>query len=463
MSDSFEGLRRVPLFDGMTDEDLARICADTTDVTLEPGEVLFREGDHGDRAYVITAGEVEIVKSSARRDAILALRKPGEVIGEMALIEEEPRIAGARARTDVSMIAIPKHALDEVLETSPRAARALFDTFLARLRATNDQLRQSERMAQLGTLTAGVAHELNNPAAGVARAAEVLSAELGQLTELGAVGGAGNQHGAALARAVAGRTPPTDGLARSDLEAELEDWLDDHGVSDAWSLAGSLVDAGVTTSDLEGLAALGPADLAGAIRTLTLTTSLQRLAHEIVEGSSRLSTIVRGLKSYSYLDQSPIQDVDIHKGLEDTLAILAHKIRGIEVVRDWAVDLPTITALGTELNQVWTNLIDNASDALNESGVDHPTLTLRTSRERDAVVVEVSDNGAGIPEDIQDKIFDAFFTTKPPGEGTGLGLQISWRIVVLEHRGDLIVTSEPGNTTFRVTLPITSPAADDER
>jgi signal transduction histidine kinase len=458
VSDTFAGLRRVPLFDGLSDDDLARICADTEDVTLEAGEVLFNEGDHGDRAYVITSGTVEIVKSGARRDAILALRKPGEVIGEMALIEAEPRIATARARTDVEMIGIPKHSLDDVLATSPRAARALFDTFLARMRATNDQLRQNERMAQLGTLTAGVAHELNNPAAGVARAAEVLAEQLDQLAEL-VVGSDGDSPRAvAVELARANRKPPTDGLARSDLEAELEDWLDAHDVPDAWSLAGSLADLGISPDELDSLGDLSESELTDVVRTVSITSSLRRLAAEIAEGSSRISTIVRGLKSYSYLDQSPVQDVDVHKGLEDTLAILGHKTKSIRVHRDFEEGLPTITALGTELNQVWTNLIDNACDALAGQTKPEPTIVIRTGRTGDMIRVEVEDNGLGIPEEIQDRIFDAFFTTKPPGQGTGLGLQISWRIVVLEHGGELSFTSMRGETTFRVTLPIEPPA-----
>ena len=455
MSDAFAGLRKVPLFDGLSDDDLSRICADTKDVHLSPGDVLFNEGDPGDHAYVITTGEVEIVKSSARRQALLALRKAGEVIGEMALIEEEPRIAGARARTEVDLIAIPKHSLDDVLDTSPPAARALFNTFLDRLRATNDQLRQSERMAQLGTLTAGVAHELNNPAAGVARAAEVLAGELDDLTAL--VVGEGDHPAARLAAAVAERQAPEDSLGRSDLEAELEDWLDDHEVDEAWTLAADLADMGVAVADLELLEGLDAAELGTALRSVTITVSLRRLAEQIAEGSARISTIVRGLKSYSFLDQSPVQDVDVHKGIEDTLAILAHKTKNVTVVRDFEEGLPTITALGTELNQVWTNLIDNACDAVNEESRGDPRLTIRTGRVGDMIRVEFEDNGPGIPAENQDRIFDAFFTTKPPGQGTGLGLQISYRIVVLEHGGDLTVTSMPGETTFRVTLPIEPP------
>ncbi|MDX1659058.1 MAG: cyclic nucleotide-binding domain-containing protein [Nitriliruptorales bacterium] len=451
MADTFERLRSVALFDGLDDDDLERICRDVSEVHLESGEVLFHEGEWGDRAYVVTEGDVEILKASQRRQVLLAVRKAGEVIGEMALLQQEPRSATVRARTAVDLLTIPKEALDELLDASPRAARAIFETFLSRLKATNDQLKQSERMAQLGTLTAGVAHELNNPAAAVGRAADRLEDELASFTELVA-SSASSAHADLVGDAAA---PPTDPLARSDLESEVEDWLERHGIDEPWELAADLVDAGIDTATLDGLDTdRSGAELATTLRLAAAATALRRTAREIADGAGRISAIVRALKGYAYLDQAPVQDVDVRRGLEDTLVLLAHKTRHVRVVREFADDLPAITALGTELNQVWTNLIDNACDALQEVDDRVPTLTLR-ARERDAsVVVEVEDNGPGIPPEIQDQIFDAFFTTKAPGEGTGLGLQISYRIVVLEHGGDLTVDSEPGRTTFRVTLPI---------
>lgn len=455
MGDPVQRLRQVPLFDGMSDEDLQRICREVEEVHLDPGDMLFSEGDMGDCAYFITDGDVEILKATARRDTLLAVRHAGDVIGEMALLQEEPRNATARARTAVDVLSIPKAALDEVLDTSPVASRALFGTFLARLRATHDQLRQGERMTQLGTLTAGVAHELNNPAAAVGRAADRLGRELGDLVDLARIGTT-PARAAALELVDPRRQAPTNALARSDAEDAIEAWLDEHAVPEPWTLAAGLVDAGLEPADLDGLEAAATGEvLADALRVLTALTSLQHLAGEIGAGASRISSIVRALKSYSYLDQSPVQDVDVHRGLEDTLMLLANRTRDVTVVREFADDLPTITALGTELNQVWTNLVDNALDAL--EGVEDPTLTLRTRRDGDSVVVEVEDNGSGIAEQIQDRIFDAFFTTKPPGHGTGLGLQISYRIVVLEHRGDLVVESRPGRTVFRAVLPVRQP------
>ena len=447
-------LRIVPLFDGLSDDDLARICRDSRERTVAAGEVIFQEGETADGAYVITGGEVEIVKATHRREVLLAVRNAGDVIGEMALLQEEPRNATARARTTVELLTVPRASMDELLETSPTAARAVFRTFVDRMRATNDQVRQSERMAQLGTLTAGVAHELNNPAAAVARAASRIEEPLAALVEL-AAGTLHDDVGAVLLDLVdsPGRGP-TDALERNDAEVEVEDWLTEHEVDEAWELAPTLVDAGVTVDDLDALAN-GSVEL--PVRLLAAAASLRRIAEEIGEGTRRLSAIVRALKSYTHLDQSPVQDVDVHQGIEDTLVLLAHRTRGVEVVRDYGDDVPTIQALGTELNQVWTNLIDNACDAVADA--DDPRIVLRTRRDDDTVVVVVEDNGHGIPADVRGRIFDAFFTTKPPGQGTGLGLQISYRIVALEHRGDLTVESEPGHTVFRVTLPITTPTS----
>jgi len=464
MATAFERLRKVALFDGLSDDDLARICADVQDVTLAPGSVLFREGDPGDRAFVITDGEVEILKATDRREVLLAVRKAGDVIGEMALLEEEPRRATVRARTQTQLVAVPKAALDDLLDTSPAATRAVFGTFLARQRATNDQLKQSERMVQLGTLTAGVAHELNNPAAAVARAAQRLGEQLDVLSRLAAKPTDSTLRAVALALVDPTRTVASDALGRSDAESEVEDWLDDHGVPQPWELAADLVDAGLGVADLERLVTDGgePAGadaLADAVGLLVASTSLRRIAAQIADGATRISSIVRSLKSHAYLDQAPVQDVDVRRGLDDTLTLLGHKVRGIHVVREYDDDLPTITALGTELNQVWTNLIDNACDAMDGLTDRPPTLTVRAHAGDGVVAVEVQDNGPGMPPEVRERVFDAFFTTKPPGQGTGLGLQISHRIVVLEHRGDLVVESEPGRTTFRVTLPIAPPTA----
>ena len=457
----FERFRQVELFGGLSDDDLARICSQAKDVRLAPGEVLFREGDPGEAAFVVTSGQVEVVKSTERREVLLAVRGVDEVIGEMALLEEQPRSATVRARGSADLLSIPKAALDDLLATSPSAARAVFGPLLRRVRETNDQLRHQERMVQLGVMTAGVAHELNNPAAAVQRAAEHLGSELDRLTAAvsGALGGGAGPAVRELLDRVTGRpVAERSAVASSDAEGDIEDWLTDRGVGEAWTLAPKLVDAGIGLDDLDRLGA--DADLADAVRLLAPAAAVHRWTAEVAEGARRLSEIVRVLRSYSYLDRAPVQQVDVVQGIEDSLVLLGHAAKGVRVVRDFDPALPRIEALGGELNQVWTNLLHNAFDALD--GRPDPTLILRASRDGDdsdeRVVVEVEDNGAGIPPEAQRRVFDAFFTTKPPGKGTGLGLQISYRIVVLEHRGDLTLSSAPGRTVFRVTLPVRSPS-----
>ena len=461
---TYDDLRRVPLFSELPDADLDVICEQCCDARVDAGEVLFREGDEGDAAYVITGGSLEIVKETAERDVVLAVRKPGEVIGEMALLQDEPRMATARARDDVSLLLIPKPAMAHLLDTSPGAVRALFGIILERLRTTESQLRQSERMAQLGTLTAGVAHELNNPAAAVKRAADQLDDAVRAFGQ--AVASAAPHLDASHrdlldpgAGAPDADTGQLSALERSDLEADLEDALADAGVAEPWTVAADLADAGVDLADLERIVEATDPDGVGPVLTaLGAGRSVAGLLHAVGEGSDRLSSIVKALKSYSFLDQAPVQDVDVTEGIEDTLLILGAKLSGLRVERDYADDLTRIEAHGSELNQVWTNLLDNAADAIADrraaEGDDAAgTIAIRAANDEHGIVVEITDDGPGIaPENVQ-RIFDSFFTTKEPGKGTGLGLDISYRIVVTGHGGDLSVDSEPGRTTFRVELP----------
>lgn len=447
--------RRVPLFAGLSDDDLTRICSESTDVRLAPGEVLFREGEPGDHAFVVASGQVEVLKATDSRDALLAVRSEGDVIGEMALLEQAPRSATVRARSEADLVSIPRAALDDLLTTSPAASRAVFELLTRRVRETHDQVRHQQRMAQLGVMTAGVAHELNNPAAAVQRAAGQLADQVDRL--VAATGRAPDDPVMQLLGALAEREPRTlDALDASDEEVRVEDWLQSHGVSEAGQLAPDLVAAGVSVDDL---VALGE-DAVGGARLLAAAASLRQLAREVAVGSGRLSEVVGALRSFTFLDRGSLQEVDVRRGLEDTLSLLGRAAAGVRVVRELAPDLPVITAMGAELNQVWTNLVQNACHAL--AGASHPTLTLRAFEEGGGVVVEVEDDGPGIPAQLQERIFDAFVTTKAPGEGTGLGLQISYRIVVLEHGGELTVRSEPGRTTFRVWLPPYPPTATSD-
>jgi signal transduction histidine kinase len=327
-------------------------------------------------------------------------------------------------------------------------------------------LRQSEKMATLGTLTAGIAHELNNPAAATRRAAEQLREVSLRLEAAGqrlrAVSMTAAQQEAlralaARARERAGAPADLDALGRSDREAEVEQWLEARGLDDAWELAPALVGQGLEPAGLDRLAAdfQGEA-LSAALAWAASLFPVYTLLDEIGEGSSRISAIVGALKTYSYLGQAPVQAVDLREGLDNTLVILRGKLKaGISVHREYASDLPKVQGYGSELNQVWTNLIDNAADAMGGKG----RITIRTRRQDGWAVVEIEDDGPGIPEEIQPRIFDPFFTTKAPGAGTGLGLSTSYAIVTRKHGGQFRVESRPGRTLFTVRLPIQGPDA----
>lgn len=322
-------------------------------------------------------------------------------------------------------------------------------------------LRQSEKLATLGRLSAGMAHELNNPASAAQRGIGQLRQAMIQLQQghlqLDGLGVTEEQRLRLLALDQLAQTRASQplnlsSLIRSDREYELEAWLDEHNVDNGWELSPTLVSLGYETADLERLAqTFTAAKLPVVILWLNSVFTIYSLLQEIGEGTGRIVQIVNALKTYAYLDQAPIQTIDVHEGLENTLTMLQSKLPpGVTVFREYAPDLPPIQAYGSELNQVWTNMVDNAIQALNGEGL----LTLRTRHEGQEVIVEIEDSGPGIPAAIQGKIFDPFFTTRPPGAGTGLGLNICHNIVVHKHRGKIAVQSQPGHTCFRVSLPL---------
>ncbi len=458
---TIELLRQLPLFEGLTDEDLERLYNLADVVSLAAGDVLVEEGEHGDSMYIALTGMFEVSKRSGERDVVFAGCGPGDVIGEISLLENVPRTATVRAIQDASLLQISRDTFRQLLVRSPTASLSVLRTMTARVRNTEAALRQNEKMAALGTLSAGLAHELNNPAAAVQRSAGQLRESLAELQRLAASLGAMGLSPAAqeVINTVRHELPsraatPTrlDPLARSDHEGDVGDWLEAQGVDNVWDLAPAIVDLGWQRDHLVTMVAgFDTAEVPIFLSWLGMGCQVYTLLDVVSQGATRIAEIVKAVKAYSYLDQAPVQLVNVHEGLDNTLVILRHKLAGgINVVKTYAPDLPRIEAYAGELNQVWTNLIDNAVDAMDGQGQLH----LRTGVRDNGVVVEIGDTGPGIPPAVKGRIFDAFFTTKPIGVGTGLGLHITYNIIVHQHRGQIEVESMPGRTVFRVLLPV---------
>ncbi|MDR3577115.1 MAG: cyclic nucleotide-binding domain-containing protein [Anaerolineaceae bacterium] len=454
---SFTFLQKVPLFAGLPVPDLEKLCQQVEELSLPADKTLFNEGSLGQNAYVITQGQIEIYKTSDGKHIQIAVRLPGEIIGEMALLQEAPRSASARALSDCHLIVISHEQMDHLLDSSPSASRTMLSTITSRLRDTELMLRQSEKMAQLGTLMAGIAHELNNPAAAVNRGANQLKTALDGYQNLSAellLAGFSKTQMSDIdheIRQKAVQPVLMDSMTRNDREAELEEWLDNHGIENGWQLVPQLANLLDGSSSLDAFTSGYPEGSRGILlRWMAASYEAYTLLDEIGQGAGRISEIVKALKSYVYLDQAPLQEIDIHEGLENTLVILRYKIKqGVEVVRDYDPQLPRIMAYGSELNQVWTNILDNALDAMAGKG----RIKIRTAHQDAWVVVEIEDNGPGIPSSVKEKIFNPFFTTKPLGKGTGLGLNITYNIIQ-KHHGDIQVFSQTGRTVFEIRLPI---------
>jgi len=457
----YKFLKKVPLFADLADNDLKHLCKSVEEFRLLKGDSLFEEGSPGNRAFIIRDGEIEILKISRGKEVLLATRKSGEVIGEMALLESAPRMASARAGTDSLLYSIDKVQFDHLLSTSISASNTMFYTILGRFRATEALLRQNEKMAELGKLSAGVAHELNNPASAVKRSATLLDNSIKRydytLRQLFGKELSLDQQKiisdlTSRVREQSSHPPEMDALVRSDREGEFESWLDNQGVDNAWEVAVCLVDVNIEAQELSVLSEnFDQKLLSEVLDWISANYTLYNLKNEIKQGASQISDIVAAFKSYSYLDQAPVQIINVHEGLDNTLLILRNKLKtGISVRKEYANNLPEINAYGSELNQVWTNILDNAIDALDGSG----EIIIRTESDNDEVIVEIEDNGSGIPSEVLPRIFDPFFTTKLPGQGSGLGLDISYNIIVFKHKGDIKVDSQPGKTCFQIRIPV---------
>jgi signal transduction histidine kinase len=465
---TLEELRRVPLFEGLTDEQLREVLEEGSEEFVPAGEVGGREGEPVEHLYVILEGEFRWSKKVGGGEVVMNTYGSGDFFAEVPLLLGKPFLATWRALADSRVFALPNRTFRQMLTIHPSFSKTILEVMAQRIQVLYSVAQQRERLGSLGTLAAGLAHELNNPASVSRRAAGRLREGSENLSSLGmrlagaaARGDIGPADLGALeriTREVLARdrlpSPALDTLQRSEREDEVSEWLEERGVEEAWELSPTLVGAGLGISDLERVEeAVPPGALADALRYLEAALGVVVLVDEVEESSTRISKLIATMGAYSYMDQAPTQEVDLNEALDTTLAILEHKLGGIEVERDYDPNLPRITAHGNELNQVWTNLLDNAIDAVAD-GDRVGRIRFRTTSESDRVLVEISDNGPGIPEEIRERIFEPFFTTKEVGMGTGLGLDVCYRIIVGRHGGDLRVVSVPGDTRFQVRLPM---------
>jgi signal transduction histidine kinase len=435
-----ERLRETPLFAGVEDGPLQRLVERGEVVDLQPGEVLIREGDEADALFVVLDGELEVARQSGDSRIPLAVVGPGSLQGEIAALEGGRRLATVSATRVAEVLRIPVEALRELLATGPDVSLSVVRTAVARLRAMEATLREREKLAALGTLSAGLAHELNNPAAAALRSIAALEVAVTAAESL--------PRPTPPPAPPADTLPPRTALERADRISDLE------AIAGSSEAASALVEAGWTADSLREQ----PGEV---VPWLAADASVRQLLGELEIALTRISDIVGAVKGYTYLDQAPVGTVDVRVGLDQTLVILRHRLRDVDVRTEIADDLPRIEAFGSELNQVWTNLIDNAVDAMD----GHGTLTVHAEPDPlpdgIGVRVTITDSGAGIPPDIRDRLFEPFFTTKEPGRGTGLGLHISHGVVA-RHGGRIDVESAPGETRFTVTLPPTLPPSSGE-
>jgi signal transduction histidine kinase len=462
------------LFEKLAPEQLGRLCAEGRVERFEPGPV-YTEGDPATCFYVMIEGTVVLSRRVAADDVeVLRTSQRGVYGGAMQayLGDRVPQVYNnsMRVTEPTRFFVLPAESFAAVMnEWFPMATHLLEGLFFG-TKDTQRAVGQRERLLALGSLSAGLTHELNNPAAAAVRATAALRERVAKMRHKLAVIASGAYDPEALTRLIelqertaelVAKAPVLSPLEASDREDALADWLDDHGIQEGWRVAPVFVQAGLDVAWLEQVAAAVDEDtLPGAVGWLNYTVETELLMDEIDDSTSRISHLVDAAKQYSQLDRAPFRIVDVHELLDSTLLMLSGKIgQRVEVVKDYDRTLPRVPAYPAELNQVWTNLVDNAVFAMG-SGGGEGTLTVRTAREGDRLLVEFRDTGPGVPPDVRGRIFDPFFTTKPVGEGTGLGLDISWRIVVNKHHGSLQVESVPGDTRFQVLLPLTAPAPD---
>ena len=450
-------LLAIPEFENLPEDQIAWFLGQAEELHVPAGETGFRQGDPADAMFIVLEGQLQARGEIGGEMAVIAI-KPGSVTGILPFSRMKQFTVGVRALTDARVLRFPAARFPELVQKMPELTQRLVGLMSDRIRETTRLEQQRDRLASLGKLSAGLAHELNNPASAARRATSQLRDMLKKIRDASHELGRRELNPAQKAEIekleasyVQTDDAPPDSLAQSDLEEQIDSLLRSHGQNDLWQLAAELAHRNVKPESLESLfAILEPETARAALVRIAASVEIATLLNEIESGTARISDLVRAIKEYTYMDQTPVQNVDIVKSLETTLTIMNHKLkRGVTVLRDYQRIPLLVNSFGSELNQVWTNLIDNAVDAMGGKG----ELRVRTYREDNSVVVEIADNGPGIPADVRAHIFEPFFTTKGVGEGTGLGLDTVQRIVK-KHQGDIQVSSTPGDTRFQVWLPL---------
>jgi signal transduction histidine kinase len=450
-------LRAIAAFSDLSEDDLIWLSALILPRDLAAGEMLSREGSPAEYLCIVLKGEIRGQHESDNSDHRVYTAQAGAVTGMLPYSRLTVLTLTLRATVPSRVALLHKDHFPAMLERIPVLGQRLVGIMADRIRESTKIEVQREKMMALGKLSAGLAHELNNPASAARRAAQSLREAVNSLRQANmrlsrlTLTQEQREMLTHVEREVGERTDTVlDPLERSDREEELSRWMEKHGVQRAWQLAPGLVECGFDIECLDEIAAKFPADtLEDGFVKMTAGVTVTRLVDEIDNATGRIADLVQSIKEYSYMDQMPEQEVDVHKGIESTLKMLRHRLKnGISIQRDYDKAAPTVCARGSELNQVWTNLIDNALDAMGPNG----ELRLRTAHDTSHVLVEIGDSGPGIPAEIRNRVFEPFFTTKQVGEGTGLGLDVVYRIVQ-SHGGDVRVESVPGDTRFQVRLP----------
>jgi signal transduction histidine kinase len=449
-------LLRVPAFADLPEDQLAWFLSQAQEVHLKPGDTYVRQHDPAVAMFVALDGQLEGRGELGGEPVVLSF-KPGDVTGLLPFSRMKQTPVTGRAVTESRVLRFPAALFPELVQKMPELATRLVALMSDRIRETTRVEQQRDRLAALGKLSAGLAHELNNPASAAKRGASQLRVALKRIRDASHDLGRRELTSAQkseIEKLEASLTqmdgPPPDALTASNLEEQLDSLLRSHGQNDLWQLAADLSRKNVRPEALESLFAILDADTArAALIRIAASVEIADLLNEIESSTSRISDLVLAIKQYTFMDQAPVQNVDLVKSLETTLTILNHKLKhGVVVKRDYQRVPLLVNSFGSDLNQVWTNIIDNAIDAMEGKG----ELRVRAYRDDACVVVEIGDNGPGIPADVKPHIFEPFFTTKGVGEGTGLGLDAVQRIVK-KHRGNIQISSKPGDTCFKVWLP----------